>query len=134
MKRTNADRVGTAGHSLAPAGRTSVATGDEFARGPATLATSAAPASPVTSSHVRTGHILWTLIKGTSTAEARRWVTPIGLELELQIWTGPRVQGDEDLSWVQVFTSEEPLAETSLAKKRQLEADGWVEDIEASAL
>jgi hypothetical protein len=133
MKRTNADRVSPAGQSLATASRTWAA-GDEFVRGPASPAPPAALASPDTDSHVSTGHVLWTLTKGNSTAEARRWVTGIGLELELQIWTGPRVQGDEDLSLVQVFTSEAPLAETSLAKKRQLEADGWLEDIEASAL
>ena len=83
---------------------------------------------------VSSGFVLWTLSKGDSTAEARQWDTAGGCELELQIWTGPRMPGEEDLSWVQVFASEERLAEMARAKKRQLEASGWVEDLEATPL
>jgi hypothetical protein len=74
------------------------------------------------------------LTKGNSTAEARRWSTASGLELELHIWSGPRIRGEEDLSWVQIFPSEELLAAMALAKKRQLEDAGWVEQLEGFAL
>ena len=83
---------------------------------------------------VSSGDVLWTLTKGNSTAEARRWSTASGLELELQIWTGPRIRGEEDLSWVQIFPTEELLAAMALAKKRQLEEAGWVEQIEGFAV
>ncbi len=96
MKRTKPDRVGTAGHPPPPGNPLLSVTGDEFVHSPAPAPSAAS--SPVTGGHVSAGNILWTLTKGNSTAEARRWVTATGLELELQIWTGPRVQGDEDLS------------------------------------
>ena len=79
------------------------------------------------------GHVLWTLTNKESTAQARRWVTQFGFELEMQIWTGVRVVGQEDLCWSQLFASEESLADTALAKKRQLQASGWLEDIDVSA-
>jgi hypothetical protein len=85
-----------------------------------------AAATPV----VTPGDVLWTMTKGDGTAEARRWVSPNGLELELQIWTGPRVRGKEDLSWVQIFPTQELLEAMALAKKRQLEGAGWVEQLE----
>jgi hypothetical protein len=130
MKRTPADPL-RPGHAPDPPEMPRSRGGDEFVRSP-----SPPPADPATASdsHVTPGSVLWTLTRGNSTAEARRWVTATGLELELQIWTGTRVRGEEDLSWVQFFSSEEPLAGTADAKKRQLEAAGWVEDIPTTAL
>ena len=84
--------------------------------------------------HITTGDVLWTLTQRESTAQARRWITETGFELEMRIWTGPHVEGQEDLSWSQLFTTEEALAEISLAKKRQLEAAGWVADIDTAPL
>jgi hypothetical protein len=78
--------------------------------------------------------VLWTLTQKNSTAQARRWVTAMGLELEMRIWTGALVHGEEDLSWSQLFASEEALAEMALAKKRQLEAAGWMEDIDTTTV
>ena len=102
---------------------------DEFVHTP----TSARVASPLPDAHVTAGNVLWTLAQNGSTAQARRWITPSGYELELQMWTGPRIEGQEDLCWSQLFTSEDALAEAALAKKRQLEAAGWLEDIDTSA-
>ena len=84
-------------------------------------------------SHVTVGNVLWTLTHHDSTAQARRWVTPTGFELELQIWTGTRVEGEEDLCWSQLFTADDLLADAALAKKRQLEATGWLEDLDTTA-
>jgi hypothetical protein len=84
--------------------------------------------------HLTSGNVLWTLTQRDSTAQARRWITPSGLELEMQIWTGAKVEGQEDLSWTQMFPSEETLADAALAKKRQLEAAGWMEDIDTTPL
>ena len=80
-----------------------------------------------TEQHVARGSVLWTLTKGPSTAEARRWITALGFELEVQIWKGPRVEGAEDLCWAQVFIADDALADTALSKKQQLEAAGWTE-------
>lgn len=132
MKRTKADRLGTGRQALRPRSPSRGVTSDEFVRS-AVSAVADASAS-VTATHVSAGDVVWTLSKGNSLAEARRWVTATGFELELQIWTGPRVPGGEDLSWVRIFTSEELLTETAHAKKRQLEASGWVEDIHTTAL
>ena len=111
-----------------PVGR---ATGEaEFALSPTT------PSASVTSTHdthVTVGNVLWTLNQNGSTAQARRWITPNGYELELQIWTGPRVEGQEDLCWSQLFASEEALAAAATAKKHQLEGAGWLEDIDIVA-
>ena len=89
---------------------------------------------PVTSRepHLTAGHVLWTLTHSGSIAQARRWITPGGFELQMQIWSGARVEGQEDLCWTQLFATEESLADVALIKKRQLEASGWLEDIEAS--
>jgi hypothetical protein len=104
-----------------------VPTGDEFVHTPA-VSTSAGQDSAVT-----TGYILWTLTHKHSTAQARRWHTPSGFELDLQIWTGVRIEGQEDLCWSQLFATEEALADVALAKKRQLQASGWLEDIDTVA-
>ena len=82
--------------------------------------------------HVTAGQVLWTLTQDESTAQARQWITPTGYELELQIWSGPRVVGEEDLCWSQLFAREEALSEAALAKKRQLVASGWLETIDAT--
>jgi hypothetical protein len=76
------------------------------------------------------GSVLWTLTHDQSTAQARGWRTDAGYELELQIWTGTRVEGAEDLCWSQLFPSESSLADAARAKKQQLEASGWLEDID----
>lgn len=102
---------------------------DEFVHMPATTRVG----SPLPDTHVAAGNVLWTLAHNGSMAQARRWITPLGYELELQIWTGPRVEGQEDLCWSQLFGTEEALAEAALAKKRQLEASGWLEDLDTSA-
>lgn len=83
--------------------------------------------------HVTVGNVLWTLTQNGSTAQARRWITAAGYELELQIWSGARIEGQEDLSWSQLFTAEDELSEAAAAKKRQLVASGWLEDIDATA-
>jgi hypothetical protein len=83
--------------------------------------------------HVAEGNVLWTLSSAGSTAQARRWITATGFELEMLIWSGAHVDGQEELCWSQLFASDELLAETSLAKKRQLEAAGWLEDLDAAA-
>lgn len=90
--------------------------------------------TPVPDSHITAGNVLWTLTHEQATAQARRWLTPAGLELELQIWSGAHVEGQEDLCWSQLFTAEEALAEAALAKKRQLEAAGWLEQLDARPL
>jgi hypothetical protein len=107
MKRTDVERLGTLGR----------------------LDTGVQIATP----RVTSGEVLWTLTRGNSTAEARRWSTASGLELELHIWSGPRIRGEEDLSWVQIFPTEQLLAAMALAKKRQLEDAGWVEQLEGFA-
>jgi hypothetical protein len=84
--------------------------------------------------HISTGAVLWTLTHGDSTAQARRWLTPAGHELELHIWSGVRIEGQEDLCWTQRFPSEEALVAAAVIKKKQLEASGWLEDITTSAL
>jgi hypothetical protein len=112
MKKREDDRV------------SSVASGDDFVQ---TVPTAG------TDPHISTGDVLWTLANNGSTAQARRWTTASGFELELQIWTGPRVAGDEDLCWTQLFPSESALAEAAQAKKQQLEASGWLEDLESPA-
>jgi hypothetical protein len=91
------------------------------------------PAATSRETHITLGHVLWTLTHNGSTAQARRWVTAGGFELQMQIWSGARVDGQEDLCWTQLFATDELLADTALAKKRQLEASGWLEDLEASA-
>ena len=85
--------------------------------------------APMHDSHVSAGNVLWTLTHKESTAQARRWITPTGFELELQIWTGSRVEGEEDLCWSQLFTDDAALAAAAVAKKRQLQAGGWLEDV-----
>lgn len=84
--------------------------------------------TPDQTAHISEGHVLWTLTNGQSTAQARRWQTASGYELELQMWTGTHVAGQEDLCWTQLFASDAMLAEAALAKKQQLEASGWVEE------
>jgi hypothetical protein len=84
--------------------------------------------------HLTAGIVLWTLNHHGSTARARRWITSNGFEFELQIWSGEPIEGREDLCWSQLFASEEALAALSLAKKHQLEAAGWREDIEATVI
>jgi hypothetical protein len=133
MKRTPADPL-RPGHDPDPPDTPRSRSGDAFVRIPSPPGADASTASATSNSHLTPGYVLWTLTRGHSTAEARRWVTATGLELELQIWTGSRVRGEEDLSWVQFFSSEAPLADTAEAKKRQLEAAGWVEDIPTTAL
>ena len=97
-------------------------------------ATPADVTTPVHDSHITAGNILWTMTHEKSTAQARQWRTPGGYELELQIWSGPHVEGQEDLCWSQLFTSEEALAEAARAKKRQLEASGWLEQLDTRSL
>lgn len=82
--------------------------------------------------HVYAGDRLWTLTRDSSTAEARCWHTATGLELELHIWTGPRVAGHEDLALCQRFPTPVALEEAAATKKRQLEAAGWKQDIETT--
>jgi hypothetical protein len=101
----------------------SVRSGDEFVH--------ITPTSPA-DTHVTTGSVLWTLAHNNSTAQARQWLTANGFELELQIWTGAHVSGQEDLCWSQLFPSETALVEAAVAKKRQLEASGWLEDLETA--
>jgi hypothetical protein len=108
MKRTDAECSGTSGSQLAAG-------------------------VPIVETALSAGDVLWTLTRDNSTAEARRWVTPTGLELELQIWTGARLRGEEDLSWVQIFPTEELLEAMALAKKRQLENAGWIEQLDILA-
>ena len=81
-------------------------------------------------SGVLSGHILWTLTRGDGVAQARRWETPQGYELEVQMWTGQKVDGEEDLSWCQVFIDPQALLDAARAKKAHLQALGWLEDIE----
>ena len=104
----------------------SVPSGDEFV-------TQAVATDTAKDSAITTGYVLWTLTHQDSTAQARRWNTANGFELDLQIWTGVRVEGQEDLCWSQLFATEDALADTALAKKRQLEASGWLEDIDTIA-
>ena len=92
------------------------------------------PATSSQDTHVTTGNVLWTLTQHNSTAQARRWMTKGGYELEMNIWTGARVEGEEDLRWTQLFPTEEALAEAALKKKLQLEGAGWKEDIDTVAL
>jgi hypothetical protein len=90
------------------------------------------PAHAVASTaHVTSGNVLWTLAHNGSTAQARRWIVANGYEFDLRIWSGVRVEGQEDLSWSQLFATEEALAETAVAKKQQLEASGWLEVLDA---
>jgi hypothetical protein len=103
------------------------ASADEFVR------TTAVPAVAKGDVRVTSGNVLWTLTNRNSTAQARRWITPAGFEFEMHIWTGARVEGQEDLCWTQLFTTEAALADAALAKKRQLEAAGWLETIDTSA-
>jgi hypothetical protein len=77
--------------------------------------------------------VLWTLTRAGATAQARRRNVAGGFQLEMSIWTGPRVDGQEDLCWLQRFTAESALDDTALGKKRQLIAAGWLEDIDATA-
>jgi hypothetical protein len=101
---------------------------DQFVHTPAPL-----PQGSVDSrSHVTSGNVLWTLTHQNSTAQARRWMTPTGCELEMHIWTGARIEGQEDLTWSQRFPNDEALVEAALAKKRQLEAAGWLEAVDAT--
>jgi hypothetical protein len=88
--------------------------------------------TPEPQTHITEGHVLWTLTHDQSTAQARRWQTASGCELELQIWTGAHVAGQEDLCWTQLFASDAALAEAALAKKQQLEASGWLEQIDTT--
>jgi hypothetical protein len=89
--------------------------------------------TPSATTHVTAGNVLWTLTHGNSTAQARRWMTPSGYELELLIWTGSRIEGQEDLCWSQLFQAEDALTDTASIKKQQLEASGWLEDIDTAA-
>ena len=109
---------------------TPVQCGDEMVRtaAPVEVASAADDAAPVS------GEVLWTLSKENGVAEARRGLTPSGHELELRIWTGARLDGQEDLFWSQVFQSEELLLAAAGAKKKQLESVGWAEDLEAFPL
>jgi hypothetical protein len=84
-------------------------------------------------SHITEGRILWTLTHEGSTAQARRWFTPTGVELQLQIWTGPLVEGHEDLCWTQLFASDRELTTVADAKKTQLQGSGWLEQIDVIA-
>lgn len=133
MERTNAQRVSTAGESLAGPGDARCAPDDGSVAGAASLPSPPSPAKLAPDPPATSGLILWTLAKGDSTAEACRWVTPTGFEFELQIWTGRRIKGEEDLSLVRVFPTEAALAEMALTKKRQLESAGWLEEIRTSA-
>lgn len=90
------------------------------------------PHSPTHERPLTAGSVLWTLAQNRSIARARRWITPLGFELELQIWTGSYIEGQEDLCWTQLFPSEDALVEAALAKKQQLEASGWLEDIDST--
>lgn len=81
-------------------------------------------------SHVSEGRILWTLTLEASTAQARCWVTPSGFELQLEIWTGARIEGQEDLCWTQLFASDRELTTAADAKKTQLLGSGWLEQID----
>lgn len=82
--------------------------------------------------HLTPGVLLWTLTHHASTAQARRWSTATGYELEMVMWTGERIAGQEDLSWSQLFASDDALARAALAKKRQLESAGWLEELDVS--
>lgn len=77
-----------------------------------------------------TGALLWTMSKDRGIARARCWMTRRGWELEVQFWTGPQVEGQEDLSLSQLFTTEPALVRAAQAKKRQLQSAGWVEDVD----
>jgi hypothetical protein len=101
---------------------------DEFVH-----ATTVSAPHPLHHPHVTAGDVLWTLTHDHTTAQARCWATQSGFELEMHIWTGVRVAGQEDLCWSQLFTSHEALASAALAKKQQLEASGWLEEIETRA-
>lgn len=81
-------------------------------------------------SHLIAGDVLWTMTKGDGVARARRWMTRHGYELEVQIWTGPEAERREDLSWSQIFSAEDALADAALAKKTQLQSVGWIEDLD----
>jgi hypothetical protein len=118
MKRRRADNV-----AHATRGDHCVHTGAPLARA----------IKPLGDAHVTAGNVLWTMTHNGSTAQARRWITPAGFEFELQIWTGTRVDGEEDLCWSQLFPSEESLADAAQVKRRQLEASGWLEQIDLSA-
>ena len=119
MKRRQTDRVAPAPGD------------DEFIH---VTATPARVNTPLPDAHVTAGNVLWTLTHHGSTAQARRWITAGGYELELQIWSGTRVEGQEDLCWSQLFASEAALAEAAAAKKRQLEASGWLEQLDTTLL
>jgi hypothetical protein len=85
---------------------------------------------PIVRAAATAGEILWTLTRQAATAQARRWTSSTGVELEFLVWTGTRIEGQEDLCWSQLFPHEEALMEAALAKKRQLESSGWLEDID----
>lgn len=93
-----------------------------------------APHPAAGSPHVTPGEILWTMTKGDGLARARQWVTPRGFELEIQIWSRYDMTSEEDLSWSQVFPAASALADAARAKKVQLQAIGWVEELDGSAL
>jgi hypothetical protein len=84
--------------------------------------------------HVIPGEILWTMTKGDGLARARQWVTPRGFELEIQIWSHYDTTSEEDLSWSQVFPAASALADVARAKKVQLQAIGWIEELDGSAV
>lgn len=85
-------------------------------------------APPAPESHVVAGVVLWTMRKNGGLARARGWRTAEGFELEVQIWSGVPVDGQEDLVWAQRFPAETSLNDAALARKHQLQAMGWVED------
>lgn len=87
-----------------------------------------APPLPAPDSHVVTGVVLWTMSKGDGLARARCWRTAEGFELEVQLWHGAAIDGQEDLVWAQRFPSEPLVNDAALGRKHQLQAMGWVED------
>lgn len=77
------------------------------------------------------GLILWTLAKGSRLAQARRWRTRLGHELEVKFWSSPVGSGQEDLSWSQIFPNDEAADDAAALRKHQLEELGWIETLDS---
>lgn len=65
-------------------------------------------------------HSLWTVTKGTRTAEARVRMTPGGIELRFYV--------HEELIWSQLFQDGRELGELAEQKKAEFQAMGWTDD------
>lgn len=95
-----------------------------------TLATTPQPRAE--ESHVTVGRELWTMTKGEAVVRARCWQTRRGPELEVQIWTGPLIEGREDLSWSQVFGDDEAAVAAADQRKRKMQRAGWQDTVQRS--